>query len=239
MTRYIEDLNENTAPVSGDYLLCYDASAGSTDKDRKVNVSKFAVLAVANAFTTTQSFSYAAGTAVNQAIDLPSQANGTGWGPFISIGRNTNGSTPAPGWIRIFEADGGSCEIFPDNSGIWRTTEGNAPSSAVFPSATVVGSQSSSLDTKDVISEFTDYDGALAAILAAPLYDFTYKNKRFNGEKFTGIITDYSPIFGMDRDVAHPGGKALNEVTAFGYTAAAIKAIIRRIEQLEGASIVR
>lgn len=42
MTRYIENLNECTDPVSGDYLWVVDASAGSTDKDRKVNVGKFA-----------------------------------------------------------------------------------------------------------------------------------------------------------------------------------------------------
>lgn len=42
MPRYIENLNECTDPVSGDYLWIVDASAGSTDKDRRVNVGKFA-----------------------------------------------------------------------------------------------------------------------------------------------------------------------------------------------------
>jgi len=57
MTRYIENLNECTDPVSGDYMWLVDASAGSTDKDRKVNVGKFARLAVAQSFTATQTFS--------------------------------------------------------------------------------------------------------------------------------------------------------------------------------------
>ena len=57
MPRYIEDLNECTDPVSGDYMWLVDASAGSTDKDRKVDVGKFARLAVAQTFTATQTFS--------------------------------------------------------------------------------------------------------------------------------------------------------------------------------------
>jgi len=57
MARYIEDLNECTDPVSGDFMWVVDASAGSTDKDRKVDVGKFARLAVAQTFTATQTFS--------------------------------------------------------------------------------------------------------------------------------------------------------------------------------------
>lgn len=44
MARYIENLNECTDPTTGDYLWVVDASAGSTDKDRKLNVGKFAQL---------------------------------------------------------------------------------------------------------------------------------------------------------------------------------------------------
>jgi len=84
-----------------------------------------------------------------------------------------------------------------------------------------------------VLGKFTDYEAALQAIVAAPLYDFTYKSGSFNGERFTGIITDYAPLFGMDRDEAHPAGKSLNEVTAHGYTMAAIKALHSEIQSLK------
>lgn len=265
MTRYIEDLNENTAPVAGDFLLCYDASAGATDKDRKVNVSKFAVLAVANTFTTTQTITPATDvvalelrmpsgntskalralynsiermnlnvTASASVLAMTSYDAGAGSGPTIGVGRNSNAGTAAPGTLYATQANNSSSILWPDNSGVWRTVQDTGITSANFASAgSVVGAQTSSLDSKDVIEEFTDYDGALAAILDAPLYDFTYKNGRFGGEKFTGIITDYSPIFGMDRDAAHPAGKSLNEVTAFGYTAAAFKAVVRRLQILE------
>lgn len=40
MARYLEQLNECTDPVAGDYLPIYDASAGATDKDRKVDAKR-------------------------------------------------------------------------------------------------------------------------------------------------------------------------------------------------------
>jgi len=264
MTRYIEDLNENTAPVSGDYLLCYDASAGSTDKDRKVNVSKFAVLAVANTFTTVQTIvpgtTGAHGLAVNMptsttgdavnikynnlsAIRLIATAsarqllidnfdNGAGIGPCIILGYNNNG-TAAAGHIALYERDGGFDSIWPDATGLLRIINGSQPTSATDTSGTVVGSQSSSLDTKNVLGEFTDDDNALARMVATPLYDFTYKSGAYNGERFTGIITDYAPTFGMDRDEEHPAGKSLNDITGFGYTVAAFKAVVRRLIEVE------
>lgn len=51
MTRYIEQYNETTDPVSGDYLWIVDASAPADDKDRKVDINKLAVLANRAGFT--------------------------------------------------------------------------------------------------------------------------------------------------------------------------------------------
>lgn len=266
MTRYIEDLNENTAPVSGDYLLCYDASAGSTDKDRKVNVSKFAVLAVANTFTTTQTMAPTSTAVAAVAVTAPtssatpiqtwnynvtrrisavqyqnySEINfdtvdlGNGFpGPRIRIGGNNNATNAASGSIILDDRAGNPKSFWVDASGNLRTHSSSPTNFATDTSGVVVGSQSSSLDSKDVLGEFTDDDSALAAILATPLYDFVYKNRSFNGEKFTGIITDYAPIFGMDRDESHPAGKSLNDITGFGYTIAALKAVVRRLIEVE------
>ncbi|MBI4427510.1 MAG: hypothetical protein HY562_00145 [Ignavibacteriales bacterium] len=98
----------------------------------------------------------------------------------------------------------------------------------------VVGAQTSSLDAKHIVGEFTDYEYALSAILEAPLFNFSYKSGAYHNQTFTGLITDYSPVFGMDRDSAHPGGKSLNEITAIGYLFAAIKEQQSKIEELEG-----
>lgn len=61
MPRYIENLNECTDPTTGDFLLITDASAGATDKDRKVNISRFGMLANTNAFTGQTSFATTTG----------------------------------------------------------------------------------------------------------------------------------------------------------------------------------
>lgn len=51
MARYIENLNTCSDPTSGDYLWIVDANASASDKDRKVDVGKFALTATANVFT--------------------------------------------------------------------------------------------------------------------------------------------------------------------------------------------
>ena len=58
--------------------------------------------------------------------------------------------------------------------------------------------------------------------------DFVYKDGRYHGEEFTGIVTDWSPEFGKDR------GQAFNELNAFGYTVLSIQALHDKIIHLEG-----
>lgn len=59
MAEYLELLNECTNPASGDFLHIYDASAPSNDKDRKVDLNKFAVVGSDGAFTIPHIRSYA------------------------------------------------------------------------------------------------------------------------------------------------------------------------------------
>ena len=54
MPRYIEQLNENITPATGDWLWIVDVDAGATDQDRKLSVGKLALLATANVFTAAQ-----------------------------------------------------------------------------------------------------------------------------------------------------------------------------------------
>lgn len=267
MTRYINQLHENTAPVTGDYLLCYDVSAAAGDEDRWVNVGKFAVLANAQSFTTTQTIAPAttgahgfvvnmptstSGSAITvqynavnrlvinagageNSINLLSFDNGASLGPYFVIGRNSNASTPQAGWMRLTGKTGNSNDIWVDASatpGVLRI--GNATTSSTDLGGSVVGAQTSSLDTKDVIGEFSDNDAALDVIVNTPLFEFYYKDNRLGKPKFLGIITDYSPIFGADPDPAHPNGRILNEVNGHGYAMAAIKALAAKVRTLEG-----
>lgn len=164
-------------------------------------------------------------------ISIASANLGNTFGPWINVGRNTYGSGTRAGWIRLTRKDGVGGDLWVDASGNLRI--GADTTSASDTGGTVVGTQTSSLDSKHIIEPFIDYTIALTAIVDAPLYDFTYKSGAFNGQRFTGIVTDYAPIFGMDRDEAHPAGKSLNTISAHGYTFAAIKALHTRVEQLE------
>jgi hypothetical protein len=51
---YITDLTECTDPTAGDFLIIADASASADNRDRKVNVSEFALTEAINTFTLDQ-----------------------------------------------------------------------------------------------------------------------------------------------------------------------------------------
>lgn len=172
-------------------------------------------------------------------IDLASADLGSGVaGPSIAIGRNSNATNTA-GTLQLMAKSGTNCWYWTESSGgNLRASTSAAPGNANDNSLGVyVGTETSSLDTKDVIDEFIDYDEALALILAAPLYRFTYKNGKYQGQEFTGVITDYSPTFGADIDEEHPHGKSLNVITAHGYEMAAIKALYQMIMELQPAKV--
>ncbi len=117
------------------------------------------------------------------------------------------------------------------NRHLWVDVSGNLRYKGSDPTydtdGTAVGTQTSSLDTKNIIKEFTDNKKALDQVIKTPLFNFTYKNHAFN-QSFIGLVTDYSPIFGMDRDKKHPAGKSLNVVTTLGYLIASIKELNKK-----------
>jgi uncharacterized small protein (DUF1192 family) len=64
-------------------------------------------------------------------------------------------------------------------------------------------------------------------VLKTRVFDFTYKNGSYNGETFTGIVTNYSPWFGMD------GGRVLNNVNALGLMVLSVQNLQQQIVELE------
>jgi len=163
------------------------------------------------------------------AVDITDIDNGASFGPFIRMGRNNNAATPAACFFRMRGRAGSNNDLWPDETGVLRIGVGTT--SITDLGGTVVGAQTSSLDTKDVVSEFIDNGAALRAILATPLYRFRYKDNRYNQE-FVGVITDHAPLFGIDRDEKHPAGRSLNEINAHGYSMAAIKALAEQVAML-------
>lgn len=167
-------------------------------------------------------------------LDIASTfAVGGGAAPSVTIGRNSNtgGTGTAGGTLGFTKKSGLPAMIWIDDTGVVRTANNswgeNAGDAGGDTGGTVVGTQTSMRSTKNVYGEFTDYSGALRAVLATPLYDFDYKSGSYNGQRFVGIMTDDSPVFGMDK------GRSFNPVTAFGYTVAAIKELERRLSAAE------
>lgn len=243
MARYIENLNTCSDPTSGDYLWLVDASAGATDKDRKVDAGLFAQKASANTFTALQTFTPASGIAISAtgagdsaAVNASSKDNGNSAGPMIAIGSNNNASTPAPGALILQRVNPlGNAYLWCDDSGNIRTNLNALITSANRNGGTVVGTQTSSLDTKDVIDGVTSIEDVLAAVQrgAEAVRRFTYKSGAFNNEEFEGVVVDYAPRYGMDKDAEHEAGKSLNMINAVGDLLRAVAWLVER-EQARG-----
>ena len=174
MPRYLEQLNECTDPTSGDWLGIVDVSAGATDKDRKVDVGKFARLAAANTFTAAQTISYntpaltLTSTGVGSPrITLTGGDFGTDRGCILSLGRNSNVDTPAAGYIYLMTRTGSSQRLWADNTGLLRIG-GVDPVFANDTAGTVVGAQTSSLDAKTVLGDPVEGAAALACVPSSP-----------------------------------------------------------------------
>jgi hypothetical protein len=167
------------------------------------------------------------------ALTVSRQANGTGAGVgnSVVIGDNTSGSGAA-GTLGMYSRGGALSYLWVDATGVVRIVSGASPprednTVTADTGGTVVGTQTSTRESKDISGAFTDYTSALTTILQTPLWNFTYKSGAYNGQAFVGITTNDSPEFGMDQ------GRSFNPVTAFGYTVAAFKALHAQLELLQ------
>lgn len=162
------------------------------------------------------------------SFEIADAPNGAGAfaGQSVYIGANNSG-LGAPGTLRITTKSASIQVIFPDSSGNLRIATSVPTESGGDTIGTVVGTQTSQRSTKNILGRVTDTATAAALIRHTPVYRFTYKSGAYNGETFTGIVTDDSPQFGMDR------GKSFNPVSAFGTTVLALQDADRRIAALE------
>jgi hypothetical protein len=162
-------------------------------------------------------------------LSMPTGAFGTG--PFsgcvLNLGRNSSGNG-APGLIVYRDRSNNVRYLWPDNTGNLRIGGAVPDELAGDVGGTVVGTQTSTRATKRAIEAFLDTTGALALIARTPLYRFQYRD----GDPDTqhvGIMAEESPEF------TRYAQTAFDPVNAFGYTAAAIKALLARVETLEAA----
>lgn len=238
MARYITDLTElsSSSFASGDFIEVWHAAGGS-NRSKKLRLDRFAMLAGA-AFTGNVSTSgtfTATGDITGARLLTAALDNGTGVGTIARLERNNNASTPAPASVVLRQGNNTWTTIWSDNSGNLRIGGfGSGITSADISSGTVVGTQTSSLDTKDVIGgPDTVSLWERVAQGAAAVRRFAYKSGAFNDEEFSGVVVDYAPHYGMDRDETHPAGKSLNTINAIGDLLLAVSELYERFATLE------
>jgi hypothetical protein len=165
------------------------------------------------------------------------------WGPgavsgsYVLVGRNTSGSAAAGGYGMITGAGGGFY--------IWTDGAGNLRIHSALPTAngsvsdtagTVVGTQTSTLDSKLLIAPFTDTRHALDVVAGAALWRFRYKSG-VAGE-FMGVMSNTTPEVMMDPSPEHPEGRSFSPVSAFGWSAAAIAELRKQVDRLRNPFLV-
>lgn len=158
-------------------------------------------------------------------------------GPRLVIGRNTNASTPAAGTLALMRKGADAYYwIWPDDTGVLRIHT-SQPANATDTAGTVVGAQTSNLASKDITGDPVSIDDVLASVKqgAEAVRRFVYKNGAFNGEEFSGIVTDYAPRYGMDRDAEHPAGRSLNVINAIGDMMILLADLAQRVAAIEAA----
>jgi len=153
-------------------------------------------------------------------------------GPRVWVGRNSNATNPNPGTVGLTSKAGRTWYLWASEYGTIYTSSSRPEGALGETDSTVVGSQSSSRDVKNIIGAFDKNKEALDIILRTPLYRFTYKNADFPTQEFVGLVTDEAPEFGQFPDREHPNGRALNVVNSIGYLMAAVKAQQAEIESL-------
>lgn len=160
------------------------------------------------------------------AISASAAALGAGAvaGRNITAGRNSSGSG-APGTLTSQARDGSVWSIWVDASGNARVLNSQPTESGGDLVGTVIGTQTSQRDTKDISGPFAG--DALATILNTPIYVFRYKSGAYANTEFVGIVAEDSPAFAMD------AGKSFNPISAFGYTVTAFKQMAAQLEDLK------
>lgn len=248
--------------VAGDYVPVWDVSAATTKKTTLTNI--FAgVMATANTFTNTQTFSptstgangasfnMPAGTtgvafraayngvvvmryqcdATIKGLYLDSYDNGASFGHFLSLGHNNNGSTPAAGFVKFTRRTGTTDNVWSDNTGVLRTWSGSNPTNANDTSGTVVGTQTSNIEHKNILGDSISWEDSLAYIVEAAknrMAQFEYKSGSYNYSKFDGLILNghTDERYGMDNN------NSLNTVNAIGDLMKSVALLSAKIEEL-------
>lgn len=178
----------------------------------------------------------ASGTSQQAAIIIGDTDAGNSFAPYLYLGRNSNASTPSAGWMRFTRKDNNYGDVWVDTNGMLRIAANSGVTSTTDFGGTIVGTQTSSLDSKEVLGNACAPDEAIGHVIRAArtaLRRFRYKSGAIQGQEFEGIVTDYYPRYGMDRDEEHPAGKALNEIQILSDLLQSVEYLYRKVQALE------
>lgn len=167
-------------------------------------------------------------------------------GSVVWVGANTNPSGSAgygPGHLAMKTSANAWRYLFIDSSGTLRIYSSDATGGTGSATrnansvGTVVGLQTSIAEEKILSDERPRTQDAIERLQKAArsaLRAFRYKDGRYNGEYFpNGLVIDYAPHYGLDRNDAYPQGRVRNDIVLSADLIAAIDNILKRLEELE------
>jgi hypothetical protein len=187
-----------------------------------------------NALTIKGSGNVGIGTASpSTKLEIGSSDLGNGnAGPVITLGRNTNATNTGAGSINFQSKAGTAGYVWQDNAGNMRIHTAS-PSNANDTAGTVIGTQTSTRDTKQDITEYTDYAAALQAVVQAPLHTFKY-TKEVNGYGTTSPLAKAHIGFIADEVSGEfMQGNSIDQVSVNGLLMASIKELNNQVEALK------
>ena len=162
-------------------------------------------------------------------------------GPSVRIYRHngTGAEGDSPGTLLLMEADGNEAYLYHDNNGLLRTNQARPTGDTGTPTiditaGAIVGDQSSRRSKKNVYGQTLEPGQALLAILSTPVWEFDFKDERYNGERFQGVVIEdetpgqEQPWYSKDK------GRSLNETSLFGHLIQGMKAQQALIVDLMG-----
>jgi len=165
-------------PTNADSVPIWDSESGTQ--------GRATISTLGNIFARLdQAVTFASSVTAGTAVIVSAFDAGAGGGPVVRIANNNNGTTPSPGYIHTSRADGANCSLYADNSSVWRTVNSFTVTSANFAGGIIVGTQTSTIQEKDVEGDVAPLDDVLAAVAegAAAVRRFRYKpaSARANG----------------------------------------------------------
>lgn len=183
---------------------------------------------------------YMEADATQSIIYLEEFDNGGGVGTRIFLRRNSNASTPAAGFILFYDLSGDFHSVWMDNADQMRVWKNNQPLNGTDTSGTVVGTQVSWIEEKDILGNAPNGRELLQAVLAVKLYQYQMKadgQQKSDGSKpaYTGLVItkeDRNNNAWFANNLGENQTPVLNERNLFGYLIGAIQAQQEQIEEL-------